>query len=198
MCTKPIYLVLLLATIVVGCKNSTADSSAQEPDNAVETKQEPTKAKHSTASATATFTDPNISKAYTQYIEVKTSLVNSDSQRAATIANDLMTTFANIGVEEEALLAIQMLKDSKTLDGQREALSNLTPFLEVMVKDALATGEVYKQYCPMALKNKGAFWLANSQEILNPYFGDAMLRCGSVSETLSGNITAVEQDSDSK
>lgn len=198
MCTKPIYLILLLALVMVGCKNSTADANTQEPDNSVENKQEPAKAKHSTASATATFTDSNISKAYTQYIEVKTSLVNSDSQRAATMANDLMTTFANIGVDEEALLAIQMLKDSKTLDGQREALSNLTPFLEVMLKDALATGEVYKQYCPMALNNKGAFWFANTKEISNPYFGDAMLRCGSVSETLTGNITAVEQDSDSK
>ncbi len=35
-------------------------------------------------------------------------------------------------------------------------------------------------YCPMAFDNKGAEWLQKGTQINNPYFGDAMLRCGEV------------------
>lgn len=35
-------------------------------------------------------------------------------------------------------------------------------------------------YCPMAFDNKGAEWLQRGTQINNPYFGDAMLRCGEV------------------
>ncbi|MCB0656691.1 MAG: efflux RND transporter periplasmic adaptor subunit [Saprospiraceae bacterium] len=38
---------------------------------------------------------------------------------------------------------------------------------------------VYVQHCPMADHNRGADWLSLQKNILNPYFGDAMLTCGS-------------------
>jgi len=37
----------------------------------------------------------------------------------------------------------------------------------------------------MANNNKGAKWLSVEAEIRNPYYGDAMLSCGSVVEVLS-------------
>lgn len=43
---------------------------------------------------------------------------------------------------------------------------------------------IYLQYCPMALNDKGAYWLSNSAEIRNPYFGKKMLECGEVVETI--------------
>ena len=42
----------------------------------------------------------------------------------------------------------------------------------------------YRQFCPMALGNKGAYWLSDKKPIRNPYFGDAMLTCGETKETL--------------
>jgi Cu(I)/Ag(I) efflux system membrane fusion protein len=36
----------------------------------------------------------------------------------------------------------------------------------------------------MAEKDKGAYWFSSSEEIKNPYFGDAMLKCGENRETL--------------
>ena len=36
----------------------------------------------------------------------------------------------------------------------------------------------YHMYCPMAHDNQGASWLQESDELLNPYFGAAMLQCG--------------------
>lgn len=39
-------------------------------------------------------------------------------------------------------------------------------------------------HCPMALDNKGAKWLQVGEKIDNPYFGQEMLRCGTVEETV--------------
>jgi Cu(I)/Ag(I) efflux system membrane fusion protein len=41
----------------------------------------------------------------------------------------------------------------------------------------------YEMYCPMAFDNRGAAWLQPSDQLLNPYFGASMLRCGETRET---------------
>jgi Cu(I)/Ag(I) efflux system membrane fusion protein len=38
---------------------------------------------------------------------------------------------------------------------------------------------LYENYCPMAFNNKGAMWLQKNKILINPYFGNAMLHCGS-------------------
>ena len=44
--------------------------------------------------------------------------------------------------------------------------------------------KVFKQFCPMADNNKGAYWLSLENEIRNPYFGAAMHKCGSVEKVI--------------
>jgi len=44
----------------------------------------------------------------------------------------------------------------------------------------LTADPVYYTYCPM----KKAYWLSSEPTIKNPYFGNAMLTCGKVEETL--------------
>ena len=36
----------------------------------------------------------------------------------------------------------------------------------------------------MAFEGKGDYWYSTSEEIRNPYFGDKMLKCGRVDETI--------------
>jgi len=43
---------------------------------------------------------------------------------------------------------------------------------------------IYVQKCPMANNNKGAVWLSTEEEIRNPYYGEQMLTCGSVIDSL--------------
>jgi Cu(I)/Ag(I) efflux system membrane fusion protein len=45
--------------------------------------------------------------------------------------------------------------------------------------------KIYNQFCPMANNDKGANWLSFQENIKNPYFGDAMLTCGNVEETIN-------------
>jgi Cu(I)/Ag(I) efflux system membrane fusion protein len=43
---------------------------------------------------------------------------------------------------------------------------------------------LYVQRCPMADRGEGARWLSFSEQIKNPYYGDAMLTCGSVVDSI--------------
>lgn len=42
------------------------------------------------------------------------------------------------------------------------------------------TGELHRLHCPMANSNAGADWISRTPEVMNPYFGSGMLRCGEV------------------
>ncbi len=44
----------------------------------------------------------------------------------------------------------------------------------------------FVQFCPMAFDNKGAKWLSKEKNIVNPYFGASMIKCGKVQEVING------------
>jgi len=138
------------------------------------------KVTHSAATTEATFKDPKVATVYQNYIQLKTALVNTDAVSTAAEASNLMTAFANIGVEEEALKAAQTIAEATDVEVQRQAFVAVTNAVEKMLDGAIASGVIYKQFCPMAFDFEGAFWLSNSKQISNPYFGDKMLRCGKV------------------
>ena len=52
----------------------------------------------------------------------------------------------------------------------------------------------YVQHCPMANDNNGADWLSKEKEIKNPYYGDKMLKCGMVSETITKDFKNPSQE----
>jgi Cu(I)/Ag(I) efflux system membrane fusion protein len=44
--------------------------------------------------------------------------------------------------------------------------------------------KLYLEFCPMAFDNKGGYWISDSKEIRNPYFGEKMMKCGEVKKEL--------------
>jgi hypothetical protein len=77
------------------------------------------------------------------------------------------------------------LASTSDLEEQRKLFSTLSNEMATLVKDGkLSMGMLYLEYCPMANNNSGAYWLSNEKEIKNPYFGDKMLKCGSVKEMI--------------
>lgn len=169
--------VLMFAVVFISCKN---DKKEPEPEVVtVETTSE--KEPYTSAEGSATFNDDAVGEIFARYIDLKTTLVNTNSEEAAVAAENLMTAFSNKGVSEEAMAAIQEIVDAGgSVEKQRTAFEAVTGFVESMLEGALESGTIYKQYCPMAFNNKGAYWLSNSKEIYNPYFGDVMLRCGRI------------------
>ena len=130
------------------------------------------------------FQDETMANVYEHYTHVKSALVNSNALEAANGAEMLVNQLEGAEANEEVLNAAQQIAEAGDLNVQRTAFSELSAGVEEMISGSLASGEVYKQYCPMAFEGEGGYWLSSSEEIRNPYYGDKMLKCGSVRETI--------------
>jgi hypothetical protein len=65
---------------------------------------------------------------------------------------------------------------------QREHFEILSKDMYDLVKILGGNQTLYYTYCPMAFDEKGAYWLSETKEVRNPYFGSEMLECGEVKE----------------
>ncbi|MDH5365443.1 MAG: DUF3347 domain-containing protein [Cyclobacteriaceae bacterium] len=123
------------------------------------------------------------------YIEIKDALIETDAE----LAKDKAENFLN-GLDEEVKKGLETLTESVSniaksseVESQRTDFEVLSKEMYELIKTKDANTTVYKQYCPMAFNSKGAFWLSVEEQVLNPYFGDKMLKCGRVEETLGSN-----------
>ncbi|SDA74900.1 membrane fusion protein, Cu(I)/Ag(I) efflux system [Algoriphagus alkaliphilus] len=132
------------------------------------------------------------------YFLVKNNLVKdnlSESQKSlSTLDQNLGKVNMNLVKGEAHDLWMGMLsglKDAKTkmantkdLEEARKHFSMLSfHMLEVTETFGLNKAVVYKDFCPMAFGDQGAYWLSEQKEITNPYFGASMLNCGEVKQT---------------
>jgi Cu(I)/Ag(I) efflux system membrane fusion protein len=93
-----------------------------------------------------------------------------------------MTWMEQLEILEKSITSIGNLSD---IEKQRNEFAhfNLT-FYNSLKTFGLSNVTTYYQFCPMALDNTGAYWFSDSEKIQNPYFGDMMLECGEVIETI--------------
>ncbi|MEP2774009.1 MAG: DUF3347 domain-containing protein [Fulvivirga sp.] len=132
------------------------------------------------------FKDKGLGVAYGHYILLKETLVASQTNEAKKAATKLEESLEEVGKSQKAKTEAAKVVSATTLDGLRKAFASLSNEMTSLVKSGkLTMGEVYLEYCPMANNNAGAYWLSNQKEIKNPYFGDKMLKCGSVKETIN-------------
>lgn len=115
------------------------------------------------------------------YLAIKDALVATNSADASKAA----TAFLKSNKNEKLTNSLETIANTQDVKEQRAAFEALSMEMYELVKAGNSKQILYKQYCPMAFNNKGAYWLAAEQEVNNPYFGDIMLHCGSVQETIS-------------
>lgn len=116
------------------------------------------------------------------YSEMRQALILSDPSQTRTVAEYLSESFE----EKYGQLKSIALEISETddLEQQRKLFHDLSRGLEPIFSKGLSAGAIYKQYCPMAFNNTGAFWLSNVAKIQNPYFGEKMKECGQVQKVI--------------
>ncbi|MFY1046400.1 DUF3347 domain-containing protein [Chryseobacterium sp. GP-SGM7] len=129
-------------------------------------------------------TNPQLSKLYQNYIAVKSALASDDFKKTSVAAGELLKTASSMNsksLEEKKLNALKseakIISLAKNIEGQRKPFYKLS---EVMIgvanENKISDKTIYVQYCPMA---EGS-WLSNEKQIVNPYYGSSMLKCGSV------------------
>jgi len=146
-------------------------------------------------SSTIQFSE-NVQRDFMEYLEIymslKDALVESDfnltkdtSTSGFNHISDISTT--NISDSGKDLLVnlktkLESLSQAKDIENQRSVFEDVSELTLLISKNITLSSEIYVQYCPMAFNNKGAKWLSFDKKVMNPYFGDVMLHCGSVIE----------------
>ncbi len=142
-----------------------------------------------------TAPDNYIDKLINAYLDVKNALVSGDGAVVKTKSAELFKYLSaapdkSLNQKQQEILQqyhTKLLFDSRhmsetaMIDHQREHFASLSKNMYEVVKAVkMNTTPVYEQYCPM----KKAYWLSESDQIKNPYYGNKMLTCGKVTETL--------------
>ena len=138
-----------------------------------------------------------INEIYRTYLLFVEALVASDASKARRLAQQVLESVKSVNGKSDGVVyeeweqdykvltnALQAINKASSLDEIREAMPLLSDQLYQSIKHFQVETSGYRLYCPMAFDMHGAFWLSGSKEIRNPYFGDQMIGCGSVEETL--------------
>lgn len=132
------------------------------------------------------------------YFRIKDAFVSSDLEAAQMAATEMASAIAGadmaaMGEQHNTWMAhapnlAEMAANvgkAGSLEEARTAFSNMTaPMVQAIKVFGDSGQDMYVQYCPMAFDNAGASWVSSESTIRNPYFGDAMLTCGKVTEEL--------------
>ncbi|MHC4375518.1 MAG: efflux RND transporter periplasmic adaptor subunit [Planctomycetota bacterium] len=70
------------------------------------------------------------------------------------------------------------------LSATRAGFERISLAAEAVLRVLGSVAAMHVMHCPMAFDGRGARWLQRSEEVLNPYLGASMLRCGSTVEAL--------------
>jgi Cu(I)/Ag(I) efflux system membrane fusion protein len=140
---------------------------------------------------------------YEAYFEVRLALAADDLAGARTAGAALsaavgkvdMAVFTGSGhirwMELSKMLTEQSggIAKAKDLETARDAFFHLSKATIDLHGDFGHTGDrnFYLSYCPMAREGDGAYWLQKNNELLNPYYGASMLKCGSIKKTFAAD-----------
>lgn len=136
----------------------------------------------------------DFNKALPSYLKMKDAFVASDAGQVSAFAKATSKKLKEISITELGKMekqhltkSIEMLDAIATNDNLENQRAHFVILNENIVPIAMNienSANYYVQKCPMANNNKGTVWLSTEEEIKNPYYGDAMLTCGSVIEEI--------------
>ncbi|MDG1190361.1 MAG: DUF3347 domain-containing protein, partial [Flavobacteriales bacterium] len=128
------------------------------------------------------------------YLSLKNALVNDDAITSVTNAELMMASIEKVEMDllmgdahmiwmqqSESLTTLaKEIALEKSIKEQRKTFLELSSVIIDLTKIYGVNEQTYYvQFCPMAFED-GGFWLSSESKILNPYFGEQMLECGSM------------------
>ncbi len=122
------------------------------------------------------------------YLKLHMDLANDDLNSAKATLKNMMEITGHDGPLPDL---IHEMLNADSLDGLRKPhFETLSDALILTIKNNLGavSTTLYIMHCPMVYGDHGADWLQDSEDLLNPYFGDMMLRCGEMKEKLAANL----------
>jgi hypothetical protein len=183
---------LIFLSVGYGCKNSNTEKQATSPRGTDSASKKDTTRASGEAEAKA---GAIVEKTIGYYLQLKNALVSDDAVATARHGKEMKEYLDKVDksvFDSRELAAYSKIekelkdhsdhisKNEKDIVHQREHFSMMSDNLYLLVDRFGAGRTLYRDYCPMYNNNEGAFWLSESEEIRNPYFGNKMLTCGQV------------------
>lgn len=197
--TTTILALALVGLNVISCKSDNKKSDSDEHMNSMEAKHhDEAIMEHGSESQDINFNatiqkNPATTPIIDTYLQIKNGLVADNKDQAAIGATGLLAAFSDFDMtkltEDTHIEYMEILESAKVhaehivkspIDQQREHFEALSTNINDMITLLGTEKTLYKDFCPMANNNKGAYWLSEVKDIKNPYFGSKMLKCGSV------------------
>ncbi|MEO8582719.1 MAG: DUF3347 domain-containing protein [Flavitalea sp.] len=139
----------------------------------------------------------------TTYFALKDAFITGDTTKVNSAAISLVTSADSLKVNElkgdtsgtitetaksfatSISASSQAIINEKDIEAKRSEFNVITDALWSLTRTVKYDGQkIYYQYCPMALNNRGGYWLSDVREIKNPYFGSKMPTCGETADSL--------------
>lgn len=139
-----------------------------------------------------------LTSVFDNYFKLKDELIKSNSASTAEKSKELSSSLEAVNMkdltEKEHVVWMKVMSDLKStsknitatidIETQRTQFIKLSNSMYELLKVSTYADPVYLLFCPMANNGKGANWLSKESQVKNPYYGSAMLSCGSVKETI--------------
>ncbi|MBC9915569.1 DUF3347 domain-containing protein [Chitinophaga varians] len=170
---------VLSALVLAACGNSATTGSHADSSH----QQQPQQA--AAQPGALQLKDDQLNAVYQQYQLLSQALVNGDAAAARIAANAIEAGAKDLAGGAQTASTAATIVAAADIEAQRTAYASLSNDLIALVKKSgVSSGTLYVDFCPMALNDKGGYWLSTEKGIQNPYFGEQMLTCGEVKETI--------------
>lgn len=171
---KLLISVFALAGVFSACNQGSDTADSSETDSLSKS-----------ASLPVSIKDSATDEVFNHYIDLKDALVASNTSQSQAAAKVLANALNKIdGCQNTAVMA-NNIANTSDLKVQRFNFTALSSDIIAMLKHTeIVSGSMFVQYCPMANDGDGGYWLASETEIRNPYYGEQMVNCGEVKDTL--------------
>ena len=136
-------------------------------------------------------------KFLTTYLNLKNALVKEQLQEALHAIHQLKQLLPQLKTSfDHKKIPLKYEKIQQILDSKQEItdikevrqlfVSLSDQMINIAKTNFFSNTPLFIQYCPMAKHENGvgAHWISQEKIIANPYFGNAMLRCGTIVEKL--------------
>lgn len=131
------------------------------------------------------FENTQFNDVFQSYLIMKDAMVKTDAKATQESAMKLNQNLVAFKAKKQMITLSQKIASETDMEKQRTAFLNLSiMMIELTKTQKLKSGAAYVAYCPMADNDNGGFWLTDENAIRNPYFGDKMMKCGKIKETI--------------
>ncbi|MCL1668571.1 DUF3347 domain-containing protein [Elizabethkingia ursingii] len=184
---RNIIIITLMGLSLLACADKKTKTENKMPQTFKETKEQ----------AKASF---SVKEIINNYLDIKNALTKDDGKATAEAAKKLFETLENTSTDaldqEKKSVFIDIYESIRenaehintnagNVEHQREHFALLSRDINDLT-DSFGTGgiKLYQDFCPMYNNGKGAIWLSEKKEIINPYYGAKMSDCGSIKKEL--------------